>query len=78
MLWETDEGQIVFGLRGAIERPNSFLLEGRDGVDKFPSYVRGPNRVVLFVRGKMLAALALMLPNLKPPKSPLSYARGES
>lgn len=37
---ETEEGQRVFGLRGAIERANSFLKEGMR-IDDFPGYVRG-------------------------------------
>ena len=70
---QTDEGQRVFGLRGAIERANSFLKEGI-GVDKFPSYVRGLRWVALFVREKMLVALTLMLTNLKAQRPLLSYA----
>jgi hypothetical protein len=60
-------------LRGAIERVNSFLKE-RIRIDKFPSYIRGLKRVALFVREKMLAALAVMLTNLKTQKPLLSYA----
>jgi len=60
-------------LRGAIERANSFLKEGIK-VANFPSYVRGLRKVVLFVREKMLAALALMLADLKTQKPLLSYA----
>jgi len=70
---QTEEGQRVFGLRGAIERANSFLKEGM-GIDKFPSYVSGLRRMVLFVREKILGALALMVANLKTQKPVLSYA----
>jgi IS5 family transposase len=70
---QTEEGQRVFGLRGAIERANSFLKEGMK-IDKFPSHVRGLRRAALFVREKMLAALAAMLTNLKTQKPTLSYA----
>ena len=67
------QGQRVFGLRSAVERLNSFLKEGI-GIGRFPSYVRGLRRVVLFVPEKMLLALAAMLANLKTQKPLLSYA----
>ena len=70
---ETEEGQRVFSLRGAIERTNSFLKEGMR-IEGFPSYIRGLKRVALFVREKMLAALTMMLTNLKTQKPLLSYA----
>jgi len=60
-------------LRGGIERLNSFLKEGM-GIGKFPGYVKGLKRVMLFVREKILAGLALMLANLKTLKPLLSYA----
>jgi len=43
-------------------------------IDEFPSYVRGLKRVALFVREKILAALTIMLTNLKTQKPTLSYA----
>lgn len=57
-------------MRGTIERTNGFLKEGMK-IDEFPSYVRGLKRVALFVRERMLAALAVMLPNLKTQKPTL-------
>lgn len=70
---EIEEGKRVFSLRGGIERLNSFLKEGM-GIGKFPGYVKGLKRVMLFVREKILAGLALMLANLKTLKPLLSYA----